>query len=216
MSAYCSIANVYEWVPRGSVSAQPLLVAAVDASANVLTIDGHGFALDDEITFRVEAGGSMPSPLVAGTTYYAIPVTSSTFQVATSAGGSAVNLTTVGENVVAVVPPPWARWIAAASGELEDVLRAHLVPLSAPYPEVVVSYTAGVTAGKALRWCGTKTDQLDADLQRVRLQLKDWCSKAIPLRGTNAPISANRAVRAAVVNTDPNGWCNPLGSRYIP
>lgn len=216
MSAYCQIANVYEWIPRGSISAQALLVAAVNATTNILTINGHGLALDDELTFRAEAGGSLPGGLVEGTTYYAIPLTDSTFQVATSAGGSAVNLTTAGENVVAVVELPWARWIASASAEIESTIPAHAVPLTAPYPEVVTSYTAGLVASKALAFCGTTSASIDARLALVRNELREWRAKGIPVRGAVVPTSANLAVRATATAVDSRGWCNSSGDGYLP
>jgi hypothetical protein len=215
VSAYCTPANVYEWLPRGSVSAQPLLVASVDVSANTFTINGHGLADDDALTFRAEAGGSLPSPLVAGTTYYANVSSDSVFSVSASCGGADVNLTTAGENVVAVVALPWSRWIESASAEVEQLLPAHCVPLDAPYPEPVISYTAGLVAGKALSFCGVSSASIEAGLERVRRELDTW-RKNVPLRGAIVPPSANQAVRATTTNTDPRGWCNPLGDRYIP
>ncbi len=194
MSAYCTPANVYEWIPRGSISAQPLLVAAVDTSTDTLTINGHGLATDDVLTFRAEAGGSLSSPLVAGTTCYAIVLTDSTFQVAAAAGGAAINLTTAGENMVAVVALPWTRWIASASAEVEQMIPAHCVPLDAPYPEPVISYTAGLVAGKALAFCGVASASIEAGLERVRRELETW-RKNVPLRGAIVPTSANQAVR---------------------
>ena len=39
-----------------------------------VTLDEHAFATNDPLTFRAQAGGSLPAPLVEGTTYYAIEV----------------------------------------------------------------------------------------------------------------------------------------------
>lgn len=215
MSAYCTPANVYEWIPRGSVSAQALLVAAVDVSTNTFTLNGHGLSTGDALTFRAEAGGALPSPLVAGTVYYAIVLTDSTFQISTTVGGAAVDITTAGENVVAVVALPWTRWIESASAEVEQILPAHCVPMSAPYPEPVISYTAGLVAGKALAFCGVSSASIETGLERVRRELDQW-RKNVPIRGAIVPPSANLAVRATTTNTDPRGWCNAAGEKFIP
>ena len=88
---YCERSDVFRWFPRGGVSNPARFVSAVSAASETLTVDGHGLQLNDEVTFRAESGGTLPSPLVAGTTYYAIPVTDSTFQVSATSGGAAVN-----------------------------------------------------------------------------------------------------------------------------
>jgi len=51
------------------------------------------------VTFTVN-GGTLPSPLVAGTTYYTRDLSGSTLQVETSIGGGAINLTTDGSATI--------------------------------------------------------------------------------------------------------------------
>lgn len=68
-----------------------------NASPGVVTYTGaDNFANDDPVTFSTT--GALPSPLVAGTTYYVINVSTgaNTFQVAETAGGSAINTTDAG------------------------------------------------------------------------------------------------------------------------
>lgn len=65
-------------------------VTAVAAS-DIATSTAHGFTANQPVVFRGLAGGT---PLVNGTTYYARDITTDTFKVSATAGGSAINLTT--------------------------------------------------------------------------------------------------------------------------
>jgi hypothetical protein len=185
---YCEKSDVFRWFPRGSVTNPARLVSAVSTTAETLTVDGHGLSADDEVTFRAESGGSLPSPLVLGTTYYAIPVTESTFQVATAAGGAAVNLTSAGSNVLMISDLPWASWIESATSEIECTLPAHALPIAAPYPAVLTRYTAGIVAEMAMVFCGVSSESIQVQLDRVREELAMW-RKGIAIRGSANPTS---------------------------
>lgn len=215
MSSYCDLSDVFCWIPAETALARRRLVASVDTATNLLTLDGHGMATDDPVLFRAEAGGSLPSPLVAGTTYYAIRVTSSTLRVSDAAGGSALDLTTAGENVVAIVEPPWEKWIEAASNELECTLPAHVVPLVAPLPPIVVSYVAGLVAEKAMGWAGTSMPGFDARMGGVRKDLDRWRSKGANIRGAVVPPASNLAITASQITIDSRGWATN-GQTVIP
>lgn len=215
MSAYCDLADVFAWIPAEAVQHRARLVASVATTTNTLTLDGHGLVNDSPVMFRAEAGGSLPSPLVAGTTYYAIRLGASTFQVAGSVGGAAIDLTTIGENVVAVIEPPWSEWIEAASNELECTMPAHAVPLAGPYPAIVRSFCAGIVAEKALGWAGVSSTGLDGRMGGVRKELEKWRSQGIPIRGAIIPPSTNLSVRGAATSTDSRGWAS-RGDRFIP
>src|SRR6478609_2025292 len=94
---YSTVSDLYAYgVPRGAVPNPARLAASVLASSDAFTLDEHGFATDDPVSFRAEAGGALPAPLVAGTTYYAIALTASTFKVAAAVAGAALDLTTDG------------------------------------------------------------------------------------------------------------------------
>lgn len=66
---------------------------AVNISTDVVTCVGHGFSDTNTIVFY---GGTVPSPLVEGTVYYARDATSDTFKVAATSGGAAIDLTGTG------------------------------------------------------------------------------------------------------------------------
>lgn len=182
------------------------MVASVGTSTDVFTLDGHGLDDDDEVTLRPEAGGTMPAPLVAGTTYYAIRLSDATFSLAATAGGAAINLTTAGENVALITVAPWAKWIEEASNEIECTLPSAAVPLTAPYPAIVTAYAAGLVAEKALAFCGVVSTGLAERLKNVRAELAVWRSKGLVIRGATIPSAANLSVRSTVSAADPRGW----------
>lgn len=76
-----------------------------DATTDVVTSPGHGLADGNRIQFDNEYGGSIPGGLSAGTVYYVRDSTTNDFKVASTAGGSAIDLTTTVAGVVLVVSP---------------------------------------------------------------------------------------------------------------
>lgn len=75
----------------GGISSQTFTVTV--ASPAVFTSTGHGFVANETVVFSTT--GALPTGLTAGTVYYIISagLTSDTFEVSTSRGGSAVNTT---------------------------------------------------------------------------------------------------------------------------
>jgi hypothetical protein len=61
------------------------------ASTDVLTLNDHGFALNDPVDFITITGGA---PLAALTTYYARDITTDTFKLSLTPGGAAIGITT--------------------------------------------------------------------------------------------------------------------------
>lgn len=212
-SAYCTAADLYKaGLPRGALPNPGRLVAAVATGTEIMTLDGHGFADGDELLFRAESGGSLPSPLVAGTTYYAVPLTDATFQVAATPGGSPINLTSSGSNIIVSTPLPIAEAIEYASGLVDDFLVGHGVPLSAPYPITVVSATADLAIARLCESTGgASLEFIEAKKASGQKHLERW-AKGIPLRGAIVPPSANLAVVSSAAGTDPRGWLPEEGT----
>lgn len=203
---YCAPADLYLFgLPRGALPNPGRLAAAVSASTDSITLDGHGFSLNDVVSFRAEASGALPSPLVAGTEYYAIPRTESTFAVAATSGGSAVDFTTAGTRVVVTSPLPIASAIAWASALIDDMLPAHVVPLVAPIPELVKMTCAELAAGKLMTRSGTASKSLTEMVLSARKVLERW-AKGVPLRNAEAQPRANLAVGVTAVARDIRGW----------
>ncbi len=96
-SAAANIAD--EWV---ALELDPLAVASVDTSANVLTLSAATGALQDGTRCQVTAAG-FPDPLAAATDYYIIVVTNSSVRLATSRQNAiehvAIDITTAGSGI---------------------------------------------------------------------------------------------------------------------
>src|SRR5690242_15137565 len=155
MVAYASRRDVYDYgLPRGTLGMPARLVESSLAATDVLELDGHGFETDDPVILRAAEGGTLSAPLVAGTTYYAINLSDSTFQLAAAAGGAAIDLTTDGVSMLVATPLPFDKVLEFYSRFVDSFLPAHAVPLVAPYPDVVVATVAELAAKKLLHLCG--------------------------------------------------------------
>ncbi len=68
----------------------------VEPSTDVFISDRHGLVNDQPIRFQNTGGGSLPGNIFANTTYYVKNKTTDSFQVALSAGGATVDVTSEG------------------------------------------------------------------------------------------------------------------------
>jgi hypothetical protein len=204
--AYCDLADLFAYgLPRGALRNAGRLVGSVDVATNTIELDVHGLASGSPFSLRAEAGGLLPSPLVSGTLYYAVPVSEARFSVAATAGGGAIDLTTTGSRVVMVADLPEAAVREWASRLVDDMLSGHVVPLVAPYPEIVRMTTAELSAGRLLALAGLQSKSLAEITDAAHLRLARWSRGAL-VRGANAPQSAALAVSATSAYRDPRGW----------
>lgn len=203
--AYCTASDLYGYgVPRGSIPNPGRLIVAVDTTAHTLELGEHGFSDGDPVTFRAESGGSLPAPLVAGTTYYAIEISDSLFQVAATDGGAAVLLATEGSRIVAIAPLPIAKAIAYASGVIDDSVPAQVVPIENP-PAIIVATCAELAAAKLGYFAGAVGKTLADVLDAAQKRLDRWAAGAA-VRGAGGQTSAASAASASVPYDDPTGW----------
>lgn len=213
MVAYATRADVYKYgFSRGTLGNPGRLVASALASTDVLTLEGHGFETDDEILLRAEAGGSLPSPLVAGTPYYAIRLTDATFAVAAAPGGAAINLTTDGESVVVSAALPFDEVLEFYSRFVDDFLPAHLVPLAEPYPVTVTATVAELAAKKLQLIAGQASEAIDAVELAAKARLERW-ARGLRVRDVRVTTSANLAVSGSGGGS--RGW-DGVDPRRIP
>lgn len=82
MAVYCARAEMLAFLPSGGLP-NPARVATGSATGDYLESDGHGLADGAEVIVRAEAGGSVPTGLTEGTTYYAIVLSASRFKLST-------------------------------------------------------------------------------------------------------------------------------------
>lgn len=202
--SYCAQGDLYAFgLPRGAVPNPGRVVDAANASTDTIPLGEHGFATGDPVSFRADANGSLPAPLVEGVGYFAIATTDEAFSVSASPGGAVIDLTTAGEGIVVIAPLPIAGAIAWASRIIDENAPAHLVPFSLPVPEIVKMTCAELAAGKLLSGSQSKSlaDMVDAAVKR----LAKWAA-GVPIRGENAPAPANLATSASVPFNDSRGW----------
>ncbi len=203
---YSTLSDLYSYgLPRGALPNPGRLAASVLASSDAFTLDGHGFATDDPITLRAEAGGTLPAPLVAGTTYYAIALTPSTFKVAAAPAGGAVSLTTDGVRVLVISPAPIAAAIEWADRLIDSMAMGHQVPFTAPVPALVKHLSAELAAGKLLAMSGAASKSIADMVTEARKSLARL-SKGATIRDENATDPANLAASASVPYLDRRGW----------
>jgi hypothetical protein len=80
---------------------EDILATAVSVAGNTITVDPLvTYVTGDAVKVSVTTGNTLPAPLVAGTVYYVIAVSSTSIKLATSsalaAAGTAIDLTTAG------------------------------------------------------------------------------------------------------------------------
>lgn len=213
MTAYATKRDVFRYgLPRGTLSSEGRLVESALASTEVITLESHGFYTDDVLLLRAVEGGTLSAPLVAGTPYYAIRLSDSTFSLAATAGGAAINLTTNGVNMLVAIALPFDEILEFYSRFVDAFLPAHLVPLESPYPVTVTAIVAEL-AGKRLQLLsGVSSIAMDAIELAAKAQLERWAA-AIPLRDARATGPANLAVSVTLDSTSSGrGW----GSGSLP
>jgi hypothetical protein len=211
---YCSRRDVLNAPGGRDITARSDDVESSIASTNVLTLNAHGLETDDEVTLRAVAGGTLSAPLVAGTVYYAIRLTSSTFSLAATAGGAAINLTTDGETmIVSHAEPEFDSEIEATSRWIDRFLPAHIVPLGVDeaVPADIKRICADTTARRMLVISGKSSASVKEIEMEGKAQLERFVT-GITLRGVATPAAANLAISGAVVGTvaDTRGW-SPVG-----
>lgn len=98
-------------------------VIAADVTANTVTSNGHGFVNTDRIQVVGVLAGSVPAGLSASTYYFAVGVSTDTFQLSLTSGGAAVDITGPGmlfaEEYVAVDFTSSAGTLTTAAGALD-------------------------------------------------------------------------------------------------
>jgi hypothetical protein len=173
------------------------------ASTDTFELDGHGFGTDQPLIVRIDIGGTMPAPLVANGTVYAIPVNDFTFQVAGAPAGPAIDLTTNGDLVVVATPLPFDKVMEYYSRWADGCLGGNAVPFQAPYPPILVGIVAKLSAKALLILANQSSATMDEAEIDAKAQLERF-AKGIPVRDGRASGPANLAYAESV--KDARGW----------
>jgi hypothetical protein len=196
--AYATQADVYTYgLPRGALGNPGRILDSLLAATSTATLAEHGFSTGSAITFRVTQGGALSAPLIAGTTYYAIYLTDSTFQIAASPTGSAITLTTDSIQAIVSADLPFADVLLFYSRFVDGFLPAHAVPLPTPYPITVIAIVAELAAKRLQILSGLVSESMkDLELS-AKAQLERWAA-TLPVRDADPSTQpANLAVTKA-------------------
>jgi len=152
-SNYCARADVYAiGLSPEMFRRPPREIEAVDIASGTFTVRSHGLAQNAPIILAVLSSSTLGAPpatvptgTALGTLYYAQPVSSDLFQLATSPSGSALPILDGGSGVFGIIVDHGVYLdaaIAAASAVIDEHARAHLPPISAPALPVVCAFLA--------------------------------------------------------------------------
>lgn len=212
---YCSRGDVNRWLPAGEITGWSRLSAAARASNDTFELDGHGLETDDAVRVRAaDVTGTLPVPLVEGTTYYAIRVSNAQFKLAAAPAGAAIDLTADGIDVIVAKEPPYDAVIEAYSRWVDTFLPAHAVPLTTPLADefaLVRMLVAKLSAKALLNLDGKSSEIVNAEELAAKAQLERF-AKGLPVRGdtgTRTNLAVSKSLGAVA---DPRGW----GSVTLP
>jgi hypothetical protein len=95
------------WLPAGSTARRAFSVDAAGVTANDITSAAHGFVAGNSVVFWPTIGAALPTGLSEDTEYFVIAtgITTDTFRVSTTLGGSAVDITAIGDGDVQKFTP---------------------------------------------------------------------------------------------------------------
>lgn len=89
--ALIGISDFGEWARDTFRNYANPVVTVTIAALGVFTLAGHLLSIGDTVTFFTT--GALPTGLVAGTTYYVVAITTDTFRVSATSGGTAITTT---------------------------------------------------------------------------------------------------------------------------
>lgn len=95
------------WMPAGSTARRAFSVIAGDLAGNTIQSPGHGLVAGNSVVFWATIGAALPTPLAEDTEYFVIAtgLTTDVFEVSTTLGGAAVDITAIGDGDVQKFTP---------------------------------------------------------------------------------------------------------------
>jgi hypothetical protein len=195
---YATEADVYRAAPPGTLEYGARAVASVDVTSNRLEVAGHACGLDMPVQLGVDGLALLPAPLSSSAVYYVRPVdgSSSLLELAATPGGAAIDITTPGSGSIRFIVQVsllLSSLRETYSRAVEDMVIAHEVPFTAPYPPQAVNYVAIMTAWQAAIALGRggQADRLKELKEEAVIVALRW-AKGQPMR-TGATGPANLA-----------------------
>jgi hypothetical protein len=182
MTAYATRAHVYQFgLPRGALGNPGRLVDSALSSNSIITLNEHSFETGDAVYFRAADGGALAAPIVAGTAYYAIKVSESSFQVSTTPTGGPITLTSNAVSMLVWADLPFDSLLEYYSRFVDGFLPAEAVPLAAPYPVTVIAIVATLVAKRIQFLSGMTSASMDEAEAGAAKQLERYAA-GLPVR----------------------------------
>ena len=89
--------------PAGATARRAFSVP--DVSADTLESPAHGYVNGDTVVVWATIGAALPTGIAEGTIYFVVSATTDDFQLSATSGGSAINLTAIGDGDVQKITP---------------------------------------------------------------------------------------------------------------
>jgi hypothetical protein len=119
--------NYKGYAPFGGATKGYATVDAAGVTSDTITSAAHGLANGDRVMVFNVFAESLPTGLTEGTIYFVVGATTDTFQVSTTSGGAAVNLTAIGELFFQKTIPE----VFGAQGQITAAIGAIVLDLTA-------------------------------------------------------------------------------------
>jgi hypothetical protein len=99
--------SIIAWTPAGASARRACSVDAAGVTANDVTSAAHGLVAGNSVLFWAAVGASLPTGLAEDVEYFVIAtgLATDTFRVSTTLGGSAVDITAIGDGDVQKFTP---------------------------------------------------------------------------------------------------------------
>lgn len=102
-----TVGNFLGMAPAGAGARRQFSAIAADLTPNTLESPAHGLSAGQGVVFWASSGAALPAGLSVGTIYYVIAagLTTDVFEVSTTVGGSAVDITAIGDGEFQTIVP---------------------------------------------------------------------------------------------------------------
>lgn len=99
--------NFHGMGPAGGGARRQMGSYSGDLAGNTIQAPAHGLSAGNQVVFWASSGAVLPAPLAEGTIYFVIAtgLTADVFEVSTTSGGAAVDITAIGDGEFQTIVP---------------------------------------------------------------------------------------------------------------
>lgn len=195
-------------LPARALAPSPMPCELVDPSANRIVLRSHGLVADEQVTVKAS---TLPGGLSATVVYFVRVVSQDLLELAASAGGAAVDITSVGAGPLYLIPQSTPEQVEMVlqqvSREVDWSLRGHATPL-ATWSPLVPSIVARIAAHRLAVARGLLRPEYKDAMEPLRYEaerahrLLDECARGVPMDALTEDATPSVADLGAVGFTD--------------